>query len=85
MHNIIEQPALASQQRGAEVVVRTLLQACRDEERMLPVDRREEIAQHGDHLRAAIDYVASLTERDALALYRRVIGVELGSLAHPFE
>lgn len=81
---VIGQPSLATQQAGARVIVLTLLKACRNDTRLLPIDRREELDIHKDHLRAATDHVASLTERDAMKLYRRVTGSDLGSFNEHF-
>jgi dGTP triphosphohydrolase len=47
---------------------------------MLPADRDEELREHGDALRAATDFVASLTEPGAQALYRRLTGHRFGAL-----
>ncbi|MEJ7567720.1 MAG: dGTP triphosphohydrolase [Gaiellaceae bacterium] len=79
-HYVIDQPALATVQIGQAKIVTTLLEAFESDERLLPVDRREDLDKHGDRLRAATDHVASLTEADAIALYRRLTGSRLGSL-----
>jgi hypothetical protein len=42
--------------------------------------RKEDLEDHGDVLRAATDYVASLTEQDAEILFRRLTGGRLGAL-----
>lgn len=80
---VIERPALTSQQRGQKAIVSGLLEAYASDQKLLPADRREEIEVHNDPLRAAADHVASLTERDAHALYQRMTGVQLGALTDP--
>jgi dGTPase len=47
---------------------------------VLPDDRREELEAHGDILRACADHVASLTERQAEAAYRRLFGFDMGAI-----
>jgi len=77
---VIERPALRSVQQGQAAIVESLLKIYAADARLLPVDREEERAGHGDLLRAATDHVASLTEPDAQALYRRLTGHRLGAL-----
>ncbi len=43
-------------------------------------DRKDDLLEHGDILRASTDYVSSLTEQDAEILFRRLTGVRLGAL-----
>jgi dGTP triphosphohydrolase len=47
---------------------------------LLPEDRWEELAHHQDTRRAVADHIASLTERDASALYARLTGVQIGAI-----
>ncbi|MFD0553666.1 hypothetical protein ACFQ0X_34270 [Streptomyces rectiviolaceus] len=77
---VIDRPALATQQHGKRRVVGELLRWSHDAPELLPRDRAEELALHGDRLRAAADHVASLTEDQALALHRRLSGTGLGSV-----
>ncbi|MEW9516970.1 dGTP triphosphohydrolase [Streptomyces tubercidicus] len=77
---VIDRPALATQQHGKRRVVSELLRWSHDAPELLPPDRAEELALHGDRLRAAADHVASLTEDQALALHRRLSGTGLGSV-----
>jgi dGTPase len=82
---VIEGRALASQQIGQRQIVRfLLLEVFGEHGRLLPADRAEELSRHGDALRASSDYVASLTEQDALALYARLTGVQIGALTDTF-
>ena len=76
--HVIDRPGLASQQRGQRRVVKQLLRWHADDPtRLLPTDRRTEIEDgHGNVLRAACDHVASMTERQALALYQRMAGID---------
>lgn len=76
--HVIERPELQTQQHGQASIVSGLLQAHYENPKLLPPDRREERAAHGDDVRAAVDHIASLTEEAAIALYRRVSGVSLG-------
>ncbi|MDI3403733.1 dGTP triphosphohydrolase [Streptomyces cavernicola] len=77
---VIDRPALATQQHGKRRIVGELLRWTHESPELLPPDRAEELAGHGDVLRAAADHVASLTEDQALALHRRLSGTGLGSV-----
>lgn len=77
---VIDRPALATQQHGKRRIVAELLRWSHESPQLLPADRAEELELHGDPLRAAADHVASLTEDQAVALYRRLSGVGLGSV-----
>jgi dGTPase len=79
---VIDQRRLASQQIGQEVIIRELLrQSVLRADELLPIDRLEDLKDHGDIVRAASDHVASLAETDAEAMFRRVIGVSLGAFS----
>jgi dGTPase len=57
------------------------MEACHSaHDAVLPDDRREELEAHGDILRACADHVASLTERQAEAAYRRLFGFDMGAI-----
>jgi dGTPase len=75
---VIDRPELQSQQHGQAVIVRGLVRAYCENPKLLPADRQEELAEHGDGVRAAVDQVASLTEAHAVALFQRFAGVSLG-------
>lgn len=77
---VIDGPKLRTLQHGQALIVQTLLEIYADDPEMLPADRAEEFGDHGDALRAATDFVASLTEPDAQALYRRLTGHRFGAL-----
>jgi dGTPase len=77
---VIDSPQLRTVQHGQATIVKSLLEIYAANPRMLPVDREDEFAEHGDTLRAATDFVASLTEPDAQVLYRRLTGHRLGAL-----
>jgi dGTPase len=71
--------SLATQQYGQASIIETLVRTYYDgEARLLPADRLEEYEEHGDKLRVAADHVSSLTEANAIALYRRLIGTHSG-------
>lgn len=78
---VVDRPAMASQRHGKERIVAQLLRWIVDSPQLLPPDQDEELREHGDVLRAAADYVASLTEGQAIALHRRLSGVALGSVS----
>jgi dGTP triphosphohydrolase len=48
--------------------------------RLLPPDRREEFQEFGDEIRSAADYVSSMTEAQAVAMHRRMSGVDYGQI-----
>jgi len=82
---VIDLPALASQQAGQiRIVKRLLAWHCQDPQRLLPRDRLEELAQHQNVVRAACDHVASLTERKALSLFRRMSGSDPGAITDQY-
>lgn len=78
---VIDRPGLAGQQRGQQQIVRDLTTWVASEpNRLLPPDRQEEFAEHGDAVRSAADYVSSMTEPQALLLHRRMSGVDYGQI-----
>jgi dGTPase len=78
---VIDRPAMASQQHGQARMIRELLSIVHGSaDELLPPDRKEDLLDHGDVLRASTDYVASLTEQDAEVLFHRLTGVRLGAL-----
>jgi dGTPase len=86
-YHVIDRPGLASQQHGQRRVVRKLLRWHAEEyRRLLPADRLADVEKgHRSVLRAACDHVASLTERQAHALYQRMAGIEHGAITDQFE
>jgi dGTPase len=78
--HVIDSPPLRTLQHGQALIVETLLETYFEKPEMLPVDRQDELKRHGDTLRAATDFVASLTEPDAQVLYRRLTGEQMGAL-----
>jgi dGTPase len=82
-HFVIDQPALRTVQYGQRCIIEGLLEIYASDGELLPLDRREEwqgTNGHHDLLRAATDHVASLSELEAQALYRRLTGQRLGAL-----
>jgi dGTPase len=78
---VIHNPGLASQQNGSRRIVTDLLTWHVEEpDLLLPPDRKEEVGQHQSVLRGCCDHVASLTERQAALLYRRMAGIAPGSV-----
>lgn len=76
---VIDNPALASQQHGQAQLMKSLINwHYQQPERLLPNARREELQQHHSPLRAVCDHVSSLTEPQALHLYRRMTGESPG-------
>ena len=78
--HVIDSPQLRTLQHGQALIVETLLETYVKKPEMLPVDRQAEWKRHGDALRAAADFVASLTEPDGQVLYRRLTGEQMGAL-----
>ncbi len=78
--HVIDSPKLRTLQHGQALIVETLLEMYVKKPDMLPVDRQDELTKHDDGLRAAADFVASLTEPDAHVLYRRLTGQQMGAL-----
>lgn len=89
---VITSPALATQQEGHRRVMLDLMDALcgPNGEGLLPTHLRESLEDRLPavgyseeslaHLRVACDYVSSLTELEALALHRRIMGIDPGSL-----
>lgn len=93
---VIDNPRLATQQRGQREVIRRLFEVYGNaiEERhaaLVPATFRDELDQLGDRsnsdsaitargVRLAVDIVASFTDSQAVALHRRLNGTSLGSL-----
>jgi dGTPase len=78
---VIDRAALATQQHGQRRIVSRLLRWLYESPELLPPNRAEEIDLHGDRLRACADHVSSLTEDQAIALYRRLSGADIGSVS----
>lgn len=81
---VIRDRRLATQQHGQQLMIQALvdyhLDAGERLELLLPRDRAQEYEQHEDPARAVADHIASLTERDAAALYARLSGVQIGAI-----
>lgn len=78
---VIDNPALASQQRGQSLLMGNLLRwHHEDPQRLLPRSRLEELEDHGSTLRAVCDHIASLTEQQAFQLHQRMSGFSLGAI-----
>lgn len=83
---VIHQQRLASQQCGVRRIVQTLFDHYRDaatpkNAHLLPARFRPMVERQIDSTaRIAADVIASLTDAEALAIYRRVSGVDLGSI-----
>lgn len=94
---VIDSAALAAQQRGQRMIIRTLFstyyQAARNKDwRMLPAGYREEIRQaasdktgdaHNNVVRLIADMVAEMTDQQALSLFHRLTGHLPGSVLDP--
>jgi dGTPase len=81
---VIEQPALATQQHGQALIVQQLFMAYYEgPDRMLPETRQEELAQHSDRRRCVADHIASMTEGQAVALHRRLVGTDVSGILEP--
>ncbi len=87
-HYVILNPALATQQHGQRKAIQTLfeifLKAAKEPARraMFPVAFREMLdrtEEEADWARIVCDYIAGMTERQALALHCKLAGVQPGS------
>lgn len=93
-HYVIKNPALATQQHGQRVIVRQLFNAfykagTRSEVNIdfFPISLRELLppvptqtsSDRKKLARAIIDFIASLTEEQAIATHHRIYGIKLGS------
>ena len=83
---VIDRPALRTQQHGQQRIVSDLFTTYKDavasgDHAVLPMSMREAVMR--DHVpteRAAADAVASLTEQQAVVLWRKLTGVAQGTL-----
>jgi dGTPase len=88
-HYVIDRSLLATQQFGQQTVIRSLFNILAEDAlgntgaRLFPQSFREQLeicSSNTQRIRIAIDYIASLTEQQAIELYRRVTGASFGSL-----
>ena len=83
---VIDRPALRTQQHGQQRIISDLFTTYRDavvakDFAVLPVGMREAVEADGvSAARAAADAVASLTERQAVLLWRKLAGTAQGTL-----
>lgn len=78
---VIKRPELSGQQRGQKRIVADLLDwHVEDSDNLLPPDRLEDIKKHSNPVRAACDHVASLTEKQATMMHRRMSGTDIGAI-----
>jgi dGTPase len=94
-HYVIDNPALATQQIGHKRIINDLFDvfadAATDRKRWLlfPWGYRERLISIADGeleeepLRIAVDYIASMTEQQAIDMHRRIIGANPGSALDP--
>jgi len=72
---------IMSQEQGQKRIIAALFQAHVDDPDLLPIDRTEELEIHKNTARAASDHVASLAEPNAIALFQRITGSNLGAVS----
>lgn len=87
---VIEDPGLATQQHGQKKVIETLFDIFQDEAlktgsafKLFPQRYREELNQteeKEERIRVVVDFIASMTEQQAVKMYHRLTGISLGSL-----
>ncbi len=87
---VIEDPGLATQQRGQKLVIETLFDIFQEEAlrsgdnfKLFPLRYREELQkteETEERIRVVVDFVSSMTEQQAVKMYHRLAGVSLGSL-----
>ena len=89
---VIELPNLTTQQAGQRRIIRGLVEAYANDQTLLPLGYRDLLDGRGSgyediddpysedyaRIRVAADYVSSLTEPHAIALHKRLAGIELG-------
>jgi len=92
---VIESPSLSTQQHGQKQVIRQLfsefsIAAESKYYSMFPAGYQEELARiegegqgNKGRTRVVIDYIASMTEQQALKMHQRVTGISLGSVLDP--
>lgn len=86
-HYVISNPALATQQHGYRIVIkqlfRSLLRAIKNGNwDVFPPSERERITEASrspDNVRTVADFIASMSEPQALELYQRLMGISMGS------
>jgi dGTPase len=87
-HYVILNDRLGTQQHGQRKLIRDLFQFHREAVKagnlqLFPAPYREELlADHVHHSRVIADYIASMTEKQALKLYLRLAGIAPGSSLH---
>jgi len=89
-HYVIRNPGLATQQFGQRKAIRNLFDtyieaAIAGDTRLFPFAFRERLEAVPDKLetiRIVADYIAGMTERQALELHKRLTGVAPGSALH---
>lgn len=89
LHYVVMHPSLATQQHGQKKIIKTLFEifteAARDAERrnLFPFAFRELVERAKpdkvNPLRIVCDFIASMSERQAINLFHRLTGVSLGS------
>ncbi len=94
-HYVILNPSLATQQFGQRKIIRdlfdTFLDAATDQKdvNVFPVAYREQIENPGSDkdsvVRTIADLISSFTERQTIALHRRLTGASLGSVLDRVE
>ena len=82
---VIDRPALRTQQHGQQRIIKELFATYKDavatgDRAVLPVSMREALTDGVPTERAAADAVASLTEQQAVVLWRKLTGVTQGTL-----
>jgi dGTPase len=90
-HYVFEDPALAAQQRGHRLVVRHLFTELFEivssgETGAIPSRWRDDLKtahDHNDKVRLVADMVAGMTEQEAMDMYRRLYGIDAGSVLDP--
>lgn len=89
---VINRPTLVMQRRGGEQVIRELFAALMDaaESRlgyvMFPEGHQERLSNAAttpDRIRIVVDFIASMTEPQAIQTHQRLTGASLGSLWEP--
>ncbi len=83
-HYVIENPALIAVQEGQRrclaVIIESMIEDADREGNLFPENHKEMLSNNCSVGRVVADYVSSLTERQAYALYRKLMGISETSI-----
>lgn len=83
---LIFSPSLGAQQHGQRKIIKSLFEDFMNDEKMKIIPSRAHYMYELDDVdrpRATADFIASLTENEAIQIYRRLEGIDSGSVLDP--